>query len=68
MIAGGYTDLVTPYLAGKYLIGQLPELIGTEPIRVKTYAGGHMMYLRRESRRELKEDARSMYSRFTGQR
>ncbi len=63
MIAGGYTDLMTPYLASAYLIGQLPPLPRAAPIQIETYAGGHMLYLRPDSREALKEDAKSMYDR-----
>ncbi|MGB2932884.1 MAG: alpha/beta hydrolase [Methyloceanibacter sp.] len=63
MIAGGYTDLMTPYLASSYLIGQLPPLPRAAPIQIETYAGGHMLYLRPDSRQALKEDAKAMYDR-----
>ncbi len=61
MIVNGYTDLVTPFMTSRYLVGQLPKLPGAEPIRVDTYPGGHMMYLRPDSRHRLKEDAASLY-------
>ncbi len=63
LIATGYTDLITPYLASTYLVRQLPSLPNATPIRVETYAGGHMLYLRPESRAALKEDVKSMYAR-----
>jgi carboxypeptidase C (cathepsin A) len=63
MIAGGYTDLITPYLAANYLVSQLPTLPNAAPIRVETYAGGHMLYLRPDSRAALKEDVKAMYQR-----
>ena len=34
LIVHGYTDLVTPYMASRYLIGQIPTLPGARPIRV----------------------------------
>jgi carboxypeptidase C (cathepsin A) len=61
LIAGGYTDLITPYLTSSFLVGQLPSLPRAAPIRVETYAGGHMLYLRPESREALKQDAKGMY-------
>ena len=61
LIVNGYTDLVTPFMTSRYLIGQLPTLPGAEPIRVETYEGGHMMYLRPASRHRLKEDAADLY-------
>jgi carboxypeptidase C (cathepsin A) len=61
LIAAGYTDLITPYLAASYLVNQLPPLQGAIPISVEDYAGGHMLYLRPDSRRALKQDAEAMY-------
>lgn len=61
LIAQGYTDLVTPYAAALYLIGQLPTLPQTSPIHMRVYEGGHMMYLRPDSRRALKQDAAELY-------
>jgi carboxypeptidase C (cathepsin A) len=61
LIAHGYTDLVTPYFASRYLIDQLPSLTGAAPIEVKTYPGGHMLYMRADSRRALREDVAALY-------
>jgi carboxypeptidase C (cathepsin A) len=61
LIAAGYTDLITPYLLPSYLVNQLTPLEGATPIRVEDYAGGHMLYLRPDSRRALKQDAEAMY-------
>ena len=33
LIAGGYTDLITPYLASSFLVGQLPSLPARRPSR-----------------------------------
>ena len=63
LIATGYTDLITPYLTSTFLIRQLPSLPRAAPIQVETYAGGHMLYLRPESREALKQDAKAMYDR-----
>ena len=61
MIASGYTDLITPYLAANYLVSQLPVLVGARPITLKTYAGGHMLYTRPDSRRDLRKDIEAIY-------
>lgn len=53
LIVHGYTDLVTPYFATRWLVGQLPDLPGTAPIRLMTTEGGHMMYLRADARHAL---------------
>ncbi|ODR94847.1 hypothetical protein AUC69_03315 [Methyloceanibacter superfactus] len=63
MIATGYTDLITPYMVPTYLVGQLPPLKGATPITIEDYAGGHMLYLRPDSRRDLKADVEAMYRR-----
>ncbi len=63
MIATGYTDLITPYMAPTYLVKQLPPLNGASPITIQDYAGGHMLYLRPDSRRALKQDVETMYRR-----
>jgi carboxypeptidase C (cathepsin A) len=65
LIVHGYTDLVTPYMASRFLVDQMPPLAGAAPIRIVTYEGGHMMYLRPDSRRALKADADMILS--TGQ-
>lgn len=61
LIVHGFTDLVTPYMASKYLIGQLPNLPGAKPIRMDVLEGGHMMYFRPDSRAELKQSAAELY-------
>jgi carboxypeptidase C (cathepsin A) len=60
-IATGYTDLITPYMAQAYLVNQLTPLEGASPIIVEEYAGGHMLYLRPDTRRALKTDVEAMY-------
>ena len=65
LIAQGFTDLVTPYFASRYLVGQLPPLSGAAPIAIEDYLGGHMMYLRPDSRHALMEDVKALYRRAT---
>lgn len=62
-IATGYTDLITPYMTPTFLVNQLPPLKGASRITVEDYAGGHMLYLRPDSRRALKADVEAMYRR-----
>ncbi|OHV86901.1 S10 family peptidase [Mesorhizobium sp. ORS 3428] len=61
VIVNGYTDLVTPYLATRYLVNQIPSLADAKPIRLDVVEGGHMMYLRPDGRRALKEAASELY-------
>ena len=63
LIATGYTDLITPYMTATYLVKQLPPLTGASPITIEDYAGGHMLYLRADTRRALKDDVEAMYRR-----
>jgi carboxypeptidase C (cathepsin A) len=65
-IATGYTDLITPYLAPVYLVNHLAPLKGARPIEIETYTGGHMLYLRPETRRALKRDVEALYERALG--
>ena len=61
-IAHGMTDLQTPYLGSRYVVGQLPESLTRDRVRLTLYAGGHMMYLRPASRAALHRDARAIYT------
>jgi len=58
MIVHGVTDLVTPYFASSYVLGQMPM---GERVRLGLYAGGHMMYLRAAPRAELAAEVRDFY-------
>lgn len=60
LIANGVTDLVTPYMLSRYLVGQQTPLPGARPIRTRAYPGGHMVYLRAESRTALAADAAAL--------
>lgn len=61
LIVHGYTDLVTPYMASRYLVRQVPSLAGAKPIRLDVFDGGHMMYFRPDGRRALREAAAELY-------
>jgi carboxypeptidase C (cathepsin A) len=61
LITHGYTDLVTPYGVSQFLIDQLRPIEGAAPVTLRVYRGGHMMYFRAPSRRQLFEDARELY-------
>ncbi len=60
MIAQGYSDLVTPYAVGKYVVDHLPENIAGR-VTFKVYRGGHMLYTRARSRAAFTADARAFY-------
>lgn len=63
LIVNGRHDLVTPYLASRWLIDQLslPPAV-RQAIRIKVYDGGHMMYLRHDSLAALSHDAADLFS------
>ena len=63
LIANGRYDLVTPYLASRWLVDQLniPAPV-REAIRIKVYEGGHMMYMRSDSRAALSADAAALFA------
>ncbi len=62
LIVNGYTDLVTPYMTSRYLVGQIPSLPGAKPIHIDVLDGGHMMYFRPDGRSALKEAASELYA------
>jgi carboxypeptidase C (cathepsin A) len=63
MIANGHYDLVTPYLASRWLVDQLavPATL-RQGIRLRVYEGGHMMYMRPDARLRLARDAADLYA------
>jgi carboxypeptidase C (cathepsin A) len=62
MIANGRYDLVTPYLASRWLVDQLQiPAAARARIRLHVYSGGHMMYMRPSSRAALADDAAALY-------
>ena len=61
LIVNGYTDLVTPYMTSRYLVGQVRSIPAAKPIRLDVLEGGHMMYFRPDSRHALKEAVSELY-------
>ncbi len=63
LIVNGRYDLVTPYLASRWLVGQLglPAALRAR-IRLRVYEGGHMMYMRASSRAALAADAAALFT------
>jgi carboxypeptidase C (cathepsin A) len=62
LIVNGRYDLVTPYLASRWLVDQLeiPAAI-RRAIRLRVYDGGHMVYMHPQSRSFLARDAAELY-------
>ena len=61
LIVNGETDLVTPYMVSRYLLNQIGSIAGAKPVRSAVLEGGHMMYLRPDGRRALRELAAELY-------
>jgi carboxypeptidase C (cathepsin A) len=63
LIANGRYDLVTPYFGSRWLTDQLalPAPL-REQIRLRVYEGGHMMYMRPQSRAALAADAADLFA------
>lgn len=66
LVAHGYTDLVTPYFGSTLVLRQLDVPDAASRVRQETYRGGHMFYMRGESRRAFREDAMALYSGQSG--
>ncbi|MGH7096008.1 MAG: S10 family peptidase, partial [Stellaceae bacterium] len=63
LIVNGRTDLVTPYLASRWLIDQLSiPAAARADIRLLVLPGGHMMYLRHDSRAALAKAAAALFA------
>lgn len=64
LVAHGYYDLVTPYLATSYTIRQMGLDAAIRPNLVeKIYEGGHMLYTHEAARGALYNDAKEFYRR-----
>src|SRR6266516_6955352 len=51
LIAHGYSDMVTPYAASRYVLDHLPPIGDPARAQLRLYRGGHMFYIDAESRR-----------------
>ncbi|MCW5736867.1 MAG: hypothetical protein KIS73_22265 [Enhydrobacter sp.] len=60
-IVHGVTDLVTPYLTSRYVVGRLPTSLTAGRVTLGLLPGGHMMYLRAASRAALHEEAAKLH-------
>jgi carboxypeptidase C (cathepsin A) len=60
MIAHGVSDLQTPYMMSRYIRDHMPGELANR-VALKLYLGGHMLYLRADSRRRLHDDALAFY-------
>jgi carboxypeptidase C (cathepsin A) len=62
LIVNGRYDLVTPYLSSRWLVDQLEIPAATRAgLQLRVYDGGHMVYMRPQSRMLLARDAAELY-------
>jgi carboxypeptidase C (cathepsin A) len=58
LVAHGLTDLVTPYFESKMTLDQIALVGPPGRLKLQVYPGGHMVYIRDDTRKLLREDAR----------
>jgi carboxypeptidase C (cathepsin A) len=61
LIAHGYSDMVTPYAASRYVLDHLPQIGDPARTQLALYRGGHMFYIDAESRKAFSADAKRFY-------
>lgn len=66
LVVHGLTDLVTPYFGTKMELDQLPSFGAPGRLEFDVLPGGHMVYIRDESRRRLADAARRLVSAAEG--
>ena len=63
LVAQGATDLVTPYFENQLILEQLPVLGSADRVKFALYGGGHMFYVREQSRHAFTLDAKAFFQR-----
>ena len=61
LIAHGYSDMVTPYAASRYVLDHLPPIGDPSRAQLRLYRGGHMFYIDAQSRKGFSADAAAFY-------
>jgi carboxypeptidase C (cathepsin A) len=61
LVAHGYSDMVTPYAASRYVLDHLPQMGDPTRTQLQLYRGGHMLYLDPGSRQAFSADAKAFY-------
>jgi carboxypeptidase C (cathepsin A) len=61
LIGSGLSDLITPYAEARYVLDHLPPTDPPGRAVLKTYRGGHMVYLDPQSRKAFTADAAAFY-------
>ena len=60
LVAHGWFDVLTPFGVSKWLVDHLP--VGRDRVSIKMYQGGHMLYVRKNSRAALKSDVEGLFT------
>ncbi len=66
MVVHGYSDILTPYGASRFVLDHLPEAIAKDRTELRLYRGGHMFYTNDAERSKMFEDAARFYGRQSG--
>ena len=66
MVMHGYSDVLTPYGASRYVLDHLPPTLTKGRTELTKYRGGHMFYTRTNSRASASRDARRFYAAGNG--
>jgi len=61
LVAHGYSDMVTPYAASRYVLDHLPPIGEPSRTQLALYRGGHMFYIDPKSRQAFSADAKLFY-------
>src|SRR6516162_1988311 len=61
LVAHGYSDMVTPYAASRYVLDHLPPIGDPSRTQLLLYRGGHMFYTDADSRKAFSADAKTFY-------
>ena len=63
MVMHGYSDVLTPYGASRYVLDHLPPDLADGRTELTVYRGGHMFYTRPDSLAAATADAKRFYER-----
>jgi carboxypeptidase C (cathepsin A) len=67
LVVHGYQDLGANYFLSRYLLEQVVMTPSArQRLSFQTYPGGHMFYLRKQSRAELAADVRRFFEEQSG--
>lgn len=66
MVMHGYSDVLTPYGASRYVLDHLPAALADDRTELTVYRGGHMFYTRQDSLKSAYLDAKRFYEQAPG--